>query len=324
MRPTTQMHFPNLAHPDFIGATGFGEMADSLAELDFRVGRILDAIDSLGVRSDTLVIFASDNGPEFRDPWRGTAGFWRGTYHTAMEGGLRAPAILRWPGRIAPGRTSDEIVHIADLYATLASVAGASVPDDRPIDALDQSRLLFEDGKSAREGFVYYIKEDLRAAKWRDWKCHYSWEPEVNHGRGRLESPLLFHLVQDPKEETNIALANTWGLRSDHEDGRFVQGELARVPADPAGYAGPLRPARACEGRPLVGVALVALAVDAGIVRTRSGDAWRAPEPPAIHLHPVAGDHRAEIGGVAERGANHFLQRNPLPVRGRAGVVLAS
>ena len=72
--PTTQMHFPNLAHPDFTGVTGFGEMADSLAELDFRVGQILDAIDALGVRQDTVIIFASDNGPEFRDPWRGTAG----------------------------------------------------------------------------------------------------------------------------------------------------------------------------------------------------------------------------------------------------------
>ena len=248
--PTTQMHFPNLAHPDFMGATGFGEMADSLAELDYRVGRILDAIDSLGVRSDTLVIFASDNGPEFRDPWRGTAGFWRGTYHTAMEGGLRSPAILRWPGRIAPGRTSDEIVHIADLYATLASVAGASVPDDRPIDALDQSRLLFGDGNSAREGFVYYIKEDLRAAKWRDWKCHYFWEPEVNHGRGRLESPLLFHLVQDPKEETNIALANTWAFGPITKMVDSFKESLREFPPIPPGTPDPYVPPEPAKADP--------------------------------------------------------------------------
>ena len=246
--PTTQMHFPNLAHPDFMGVTGFGEMADSLAELDFRVGQILDAIDALGVRNDTLVIFASDNGPEFRAPWRGTAGFWRGTYHTAMEGGLRAPAILRWPGRIGPGRVSDEIVHVVDLYTTLAAIAGASVPGDRPVDGLDQRALLFKEGKSAREGFVYFIRDELRAAKWRHWKCHYFWEPEVNCGRGRLESPLLFHLVQDPKEETNVAPANTWAIDAiTRMVDAFVR-SLQEFPPIPPGAPDPYIP----PGRPWV------------------------------------------------------------------------
>ena len=245
--PTTQMHFPNLAHPDFIGVTGFGEMADSLAELDFRVGQILDAIDALGVRQDTLVIFASDNGPEFRDPWRGTAGYWRGTYHTAMEGGLRAPAILRWPGRIRPGRVSDEIVHVADLYTTLATVADASVPVDRPIDGLDQSAFLFEGGKSAREGLVFFIKKDLRAAKWRNWKCHYFWEPEVNQGKGRLESPLLFHLVQDPKEETDVALPNTWAFGPITKMVDAFTQSLEEFPSIPPGTPDPYVPPERTE-----------------------------------------------------------------------------
>ena len=212
--PVTQMHFPNLPHPDFIGKTGYGEMADSLAELDHRVGQLVDEVDALGIRDNTLFIFASDNGPEFRDPWRGTAGYWRGTYHTAMEGGLRAPAIIRWPGKVAEGRVSDQIIHVTDLFSTLLNVAGGEelIPDDRPIDGVDQTAFLCGEEKSAREGLVYFIKQDLRAAKWRDWKMHFYWEPEVNHSRGKLESPMLFHLVQDPKEETNIALANTWAF----------------------------------------------------------------------------------------------------------------
>lgn len=212
--PMTQMHFPNLPHPDFIGATGLGEMADSMVELDHRVGQLMDEVDRLGIRDNTLFIFASDNGPEFREPWRGTAGYWRGTYHTAMEGGLRAPAIMRWPGQIAKGRVSDEIIHVSDLYSTLANIAGAesAIPTDRPIDGVNQLAFLRGEEQSAREGFVYFIKEDLRAVKWQDWKCHYFWEPEVNQGSGKLEAPLLFHLKQDPKEERNVMLENTWAM----------------------------------------------------------------------------------------------------------------
>lgn len=242
--PITQMHFPNLAHPDFVGHTGFGEMADSLAEMDHRVGQLLDEIDHLGIADNTLFIFASDNGPEFRDPWRGTAGFWRGTYHTAMEGGLRAPAILRWPGKIATQRVSDEIVHVSDLYTTLATLAGAEahIPTDRMVDGVDQSAFLLGDGPSNREGFVYFIKEDLRAAKWRDWKVHYFWEPEVNHSKGKLESPLLFHLVQDPKEESNIAIANTWVFTPVTKMVQAFKQSLLDYPVIPPGTLDPYVP----------------------------------------------------------------------------------
>ncbi len=240
--PMTQMHFPNLAHPDFMGITGFGEMADSLAELDHRVGQLVDEVDALGISGETLIIFASDNGPEFRDPWRGTAGYWRGTYHTAMEGGLRAPAIFRWPGRIDAGRVSDEIVHIADLYTTLSRLVGAREPDDRPVDGVDQTGFLLHGEKSAREGFVYYIKQDLRAAKWRDWKCHFFWEPEVNHSKGKLESPLLFHLIQDPKEETNILLENTWALGPIYTMVHEFKESLKQYPPIPPGAPDPYQP----------------------------------------------------------------------------------
>jgi arylsulfatase A-like enzyme len=212
--PLTQMHYPNLPHPDFAGRTGAGDFADCLAELDHRTGQLRDAVDALGIADNTLFIFASDNGPEFRRPWRGTAGPWTGTYHTAMEGGLRAPCILRWPGRIPAGGVSNEIVHVVDLYPTLARLAGAQVPADRPIDGIDQ--IDFFCGKqqtSKREGFVYFIKEELRAAKWRDWKMHVIWEPEPNVGPNHLETPWIFNLIQDPKEETDVGTANSWVRR---------------------------------------------------------------------------------------------------------------
>jgi|GEM_PF-968165 len=119
------------------------------------------------------------------------------------------------PGKISENRVSDEIVHVSDLYTTLATLAGAEdkIPTDRPVDGLDQCVFLFGEEQSKREGFVYFIKETLRAVKWQDWKCHYYWEPEVNQGSGgKLESPLLFHLKQDPKEETNVIIENTWAM----------------------------------------------------------------------------------------------------------------
>ena len=241
--PITQMHFPNLPHPDFIGATEHGEMADSLAEMDHRVGQIVDAIDELGIADDTILIFGSDNGPEFRTPWRGTAGFWRSTYHTAMEGSLRVPFMIRWPGNISEGGVTDEVVHIADLFPTIHRIIGAEVPADRPIDGIDQ--LDFFTGKqekSNREGFVFYIKDELRAVKWREWKLHLVWEPEVNDGAIKLEAPYLFNLIQDPKEETNVMMDNTWvrsvTMRMIHE----FRESLKEFPPVPPGAQDPYSP----------------------------------------------------------------------------------
>ena len=209
--PITQLHYPTLPHPEFAGRTGNGDFADALAEMDHRVGEILDEINALGIAADTVVIFASDNGPEFRRPWRGTAGPWTGTYHTAMEGGLRAPCIIRWPQHVPAGRVSNEIVHVTDLYATLARIAHAPLPADRPIDGVDQlDFFLGQQEKSNREGFLYYIKNELRAVKWRDWKMHLIWEPEPNAGPNHLEAPYLFNLIQDPKEETDVHTAASW------------------------------------------------------------------------------------------------------------------
>lgn len=209
--PLTHLHFPTLPHAEFAGRTGNGDFADSMVEMDHRVGQVADEIDRLGIAGDTLFIFCSDNGPEFRAPYRGTAGPWRGTYHTAMEGSLRVPFIARWPGRIAPGRVSNEMVHVTDLFTTLARLGGAGIPQDRPIDGVDQlAFLLGETERSAREGFLFHIKNELRAVKWRDWKLHFHWEPEVNEGKGKLESPYLFNITRDPKEETDVLVFNTW------------------------------------------------------------------------------------------------------------------
>jgi arylsulfatase A-like enzyme len=209
--PMTHIHFPTLAHPDFAGKTGAGDIADAMAEVDYNVGLVLDAISRLGIDRNTMVLFCTDNGAEQRRPWRGSAGPWSGFYNTVMEGGIRTPCIVRWPGRIPAGRVSNEIVHQIDLFPTFAAAAGADiVPKDRAIDGVNQ--LPFLEGKQAksnRDHVLFYTNQTLRAVKWHDWKFHYAFQPEAG---APAVAPLmrLFNLLSDPREESDIKDAEPW------------------------------------------------------------------------------------------------------------------
>jgi arylsulfatase A-like enzyme len=209
--PMTQIHFPTLAHPDFAGKTGAGDIGDAMAEMDATVGRVLDAIDRLAINRNTIVMWCTDNGAEQRRPWRGSSGPWSGFYNTVMEGGIRTPCIIRWPGRIPAGRVSNEIVHQVDIFPTLAAAVGADiVPKDRAIDGVDQ--LPFLEGKQAksnRDAVLFFTGTNLRAVKWHDWKLHYTFAPEAG---APPVPPLmrLFNLLSDPREETDIKDANPW------------------------------------------------------------------------------------------------------------------
>ena len=130
LSPTT----PHSPHP----LPRQGDWADSLLELDSDFAVLLGLLDELGIASETLVIFAGDNGPEDVLLWRGTPGYWEGSYFAGGEGNLRTPCIARWPGHIPPGRTSDDIMHVTDWFTTLVAATGASLPQDRVIDGVNQ------------------------------------------------------------------------------------------------------------------------------------------------------------------------------------------
>lgn len=209
--PMTQIHFPTLAHPDFAGKTGAGDIGDAMAEVDYNVGLVLDAIDRLGIARNTIVFWCTDNGAEQRRPWRGSAGPWSGFYNTVMEGGVRTPCLVRWPGRIPAGQVSNEIVHQVDIFPTLAAALGADiVPKDRAIDGVNQ--LPFLEGKqkqSNRDSVIFYAGSQLRAVKWKDWKFHYVFQSEPGTApAGSLMR--LFNLRSDPKEESDVKDANPW------------------------------------------------------------------------------------------------------------------
>jgi len=205
----TQPHLPTLPNPAFGGRTGNGDWADMLAEMDANVGQMLDAVDTLGIAGDTIVIFTSDNGSEFIKPWDGWSGPWRGQYFTALEGGIRVPFLIRWPGQVPAGRESNEIVHGVDMFATLAKIAGARVPTDRPMDSVDQSDFfLGKTQTSAREGFPIWCADRLTAVKWRNWKLHFFRQDTMFDPPVKLGIPFIINLFTDPREENPTA--DTW------------------------------------------------------------------------------------------------------------------
>jgi len=210
--PITQIHFPTLAHPDFAGKTGAGDIGDAMADVDHNTGLVLDALKRLGIERNTIVIWCTDNGAEQRRPWRGTSGPWSGFYNTVMEGGIRTPCIIRWPGRIPAGRVSNEIVHQIDFFPTLAAAIGADiVPKDRAIDGVNQLPFLTgKQAKSNRDSVIYITAgTQPRAVKWKDWKFHYTFQPEAG-AAGVPPLMRLFNLRSDPKEESDIKDTNPW------------------------------------------------------------------------------------------------------------------
>jgi len=243
--PFTQPHLPTLPHPDFEGKTGNGHYADVLAEIDYRAGQILDAIDKLKIQDNTVVIWLSDNGPEYFAPWHGTAGPWRGNYFTAWEGSLRAPFMIRWPQKIPAGSVSNEIVHVVDLFPTLGKIAGYKVPTDRIIDGVDQ--LDFFRGKkktSNREGFIVYNNDDVYGYKWRNWKMHLIELENMNSEPRQLNVPRVYNLITDPKEEYNLADQATWVLPVLFKKIVGFQKTLTQEPPITLGTPDPYEPAK--------------------------------------------------------------------------------
>jgi arylsulfatase A-like enzyme len=237
----TQPHLPSIPNPAFSGKTGNGDWADMLAEMDYNVGRIIDAIDKAKVSENTIIIFTSDNGPEYFKPWDGWAGPWRGQYFTALEGGIRVPFIIRWPGKIKPNGVSNEIVHGVDMFATLATFGTAKIPVDRPFDGKDQSNFfLGNTDKSNREGFPIWCSNTLMAVKWRNWKMHFYRQNDMFDPPVKNPIPVIFNLYTDPREEKPIP--DSWVVHPILKMvGEFNQ-SLTKYPVIPMGTTDPYFP----------------------------------------------------------------------------------
>lgn len=220
----TNTHYPSLVAPEFVGKSRIGPYGDAIMELDQRTGQVLDAIKSAGIEDDTIVVWLSDNGAaptagpaEFRG---GSNGPFRGETGDALEGSLRVPAMIKWPGRIAP-RASNAMVSIHDVFPTLAQIIGAQVPVDRPIDGIDQSDLFTgKQAASKRESLITFIGDEVVAVRWRQYRLYpkqfisSAGNPAMAGVAGyRAELagyPAIFNVEQDPREEVNTVATNGW------------------------------------------------------------------------------------------------------------------
>jgi arylsulfatase A-like enzyme len=201
------LHMPVIPREEFKGRSGQGDWADSLLELDADFGVLLDLLDELGVADDTLVVFAGDNGPEDVLLWRGSPGYWEGSYFAGGEGNLRTPCIVRWPGRIEPGRTSDEIIHVTDWFTTILHAAGLGEPTDRVIDGVDQlDWLTGEADTSQREGYIYWMGPEMYGVKWHNFKLVLVAQKYLQDAAAKLPTPRLINLATDPQEREPVSL----------------------------------------------------------------------------------------------------------------------
>ena len=204
------VHTPIYVQPRFAEQSDNGRYGAAVESIDWATSVILRELHSLGLDHDTIVIFTSDNGslgnapvPVGGDgsPHGGSNAPLRGTKAHTWEGGLRVPGIVRWPGRITPGRVSNEIVLSMDLYPTLAACCGAQVPADRTIDGRDITPILLDDtARSPHDAFYYYWMNDLEAIRVGRWKLHFA-------KRG-VEMCELYDLDADIGETTDVAADN--------------------------------------------------------------------------------------------------------------------
>ncbi len=165
---------------EFKGKSAGGFYGDVIEEIDANVGRILNKIKEMGLDDNTYVIFTSDNGPWWiKGDHGGNSEPLRGAKTSSWEGGLRVPFIIRAPGKVPAGKTSDLVMATIDLFPTIATIAGTTQPTDRVIDGLDISNIITGDSTSLERPYFYYLHRTLRAVRQGKWKLHLPHEANV-------------------------------------------------------------------------------------------------------------------------------------------------
>jgi arylsulfatase len=215
----TRPHFPNDVSPEFKGRSGVGKYGDSVVELDFRTGEILQAIEDAGIEEGTIVVWISDNGATVTgtaidEVHQGDNGPFRGELGDAYEGSIRTAGMIKWPGKIKPS-VSNEMFAIHDFLPTFAAILGEKIPPDRYTDGIDQSAfLLGEQGKSNRNSLITFIGDRIAAVRWKQFRIypmkinHTANNPSVGGYLGTVTEtagfPQIYNIEADPKEKVDI------------------------------------------------------------------------------------------------------------------------
>jgi len=220
----SRLHNDNYPAPGYAGKSPAAyPYKDGVVEVDDIVGRLMDTVKETGQLENTFVFFASDNGAN-EDAWPDSGNQpWRGGKGTTWEGGVRVPGIAYWPGMIAPGRDSDGLFDIMDLFCTSLAIAGEKerISSERYIDGVDQAGFLLDDkGESARQVVFFYSETTLTAVRWLEYKIHL--RVFQTAGRRNIDestllttgtAPWVYNLYMDPKERQSTGHRYfEWGL----------------------------------------------------------------------------------------------------------------
>jgi len=182
-----------------------------ITAMDDQIGRVLDALDKKKMRDNTLIIFHSDNGGTRNAMFAGEGdmskikipcdnGPYRDGKGSLYEGGTRVVSLANWPGHIPAGSTVDEMIHVVDMYPTLAGLAGAPLGKSKPLDGLDMWPTISEGRPSPRTEIVYNVEPFRAGIRQGDWKLIW---------RTPLPSAVeLYDIRQDPSEANNVAAGN--------------------------------------------------------------------------------------------------------------------
>ena len=214
-----QPHVPRLPHPRFVGSTGLGPRGDAIAEMDWCVGEMLNALDRCGLKEDTIVVFSSDNGPVLNDGYydeavelcgdHRPAGPLRGGKYSMYDGGTRVPFIVSWPGAVGP-EESAALVSQVDFLASFAALAGVSLDADAGPDSVDVLDALLGQSDEGRAEIVLegvQAKTVLRQGNWVFIPPHEGppVNTNVNIETGNCPIPQLYYLADDIGQIENVA-----------------------------------------------------------------------------------------------------------------------
>jgi arylsulfatase len=213
-------HVPLGVSEKFRGKSKRGLYGDAVEELDSAIGDVFAELKNLGLDDNTLVVFTSDNGP-WTDKQIGDHGGspmpFRGAKMTSWEGGWRVPGLVRWPGKVRAGDTSDGIAAAIDLLPTFATMSGAKLPGAK-LDGQDLTDFLTKpNAPSPRETFLYHNGSRLTAVRHKDWKLVFArpaggempYMPAFVTGHiEALPTDQLYNLRTDPAESKNLAAAH--------------------------------------------------------------------------------------------------------------------
>lgn len=194
--PHTMPHIPLFVSDEFFVADAHKAYKATIEQIDSSVGRVLEALKKAGVDKNTLLVFTSDNGPWLSKKHHGGSALpLRDGKFSTYEGGMREPAIMRWPGKIPAGRVCREVCGTIDLLPSLARLAGAKVPADRVIDGKDIWPLMSgkPGAKSPHKAYFYYRGNNLEAVRGGKWKLR------------RTKKTELYDLQADISEKNNVA-----------------------------------------------------------------------------------------------------------------------